>query len=216
MTLRAVLFDFDGLLVDTETVWFEQWRAVFEDHDLDLTTEIWGRCVGTVATDPHLELERELGRSVDRQIGRAADSRADAGCRNLDLREGGWELLSTIDDAGLHRAVVTSSPTIWVEEHLERLGCDGWAAIVSADGDPERSKPSPTLYLEALDVLEIAPEEAVVLEDSTNGIIAAKAAGLTCIAVPNRVTRAFDLSAADQVVESLNDVDLQLVVNLGG
>ena len=206
MTLRVVLFDFDGLLVDTETVWFREWEAVFSQYGLDLTPAIWERVVGSVAVDPHAELERELGRTLDRSIGRAADSRADAGCRDLDLREGGWELLSAIDDAGMRRAIVTSSPTLWIQEHMERLGCDSWEAIISADGDPARSKPSPTLYLEALDVLEIAPEEALVLEDSTNGILAAKAAGIRVIAVPNRVTEHFDLGEADLLLDSLADV----------
>lgn len=206
MGLRAALFDFDGLLVDTETVWFREWDGVFTDHGLELTTEVWSRCVGTVATDPHVELERELGRPVDGAIGRAADSSADEMCRTLDLREGGWDLLRAIDDAGVQRAIVTSSPSIWIEEHISRLNCDGWSAIVSAEGDAARSKPSPVLYLEALELLGVAADEAVVLEDSTNGILAAKAAGIRCIAVPNEVTQHFDLSAADQIVQSLADL----------
>jgi beta-phosphoglucomutase-like phosphatase (HAD superfamily) len=201
-----VLFDFDGLLVDTEQVWFDEWRAVFADHGLDLTPQIWTRCVGTVGTSPHDELERELGREVDRDIGRAADSAAERGSHELDLRAGGWDLIRAIDEAGLRRAIVTSSPSMWIDEHITRLKCDGWSAIVSAEGSPERSKPNPTLYLEALQILQLAPDEAVVLEDSTNGILAAKAAGIRCIAVPNGVTRTFDLSAADEVLDSLADV----------
>lgn len=209
MALRAVLFDFDGLLVDTESAWFAEWERLFADHGLTLTPQIWSRIVGSVAVDPLAELERELGRSVDPALGRAADSRAEAGGRTLGLRPGAEQLIEAIDRAGLQRAIVSSSPSIWIDEHLTRLHCDGWAAIVSAEGRPERSKPNPTLYVEALQLLDIEPPEALVLEDSTNGIRAAKAAGIRCIAVPNSVTQHFDLTEADAVLDSLAAVHVQ-------
>ena len=90
-----------------------------------------------------------------------------------------------------------------------RLGLrDGWDAIICADGDTERCKPSPALYLEALDALDLDAEEAIAIEDSPNGITAARAAGLFCIAVPNEVTGGLDLSHADLLIESFEDVPL--------
>jgi beta-phosphoglucomutase-like phosphatase (HAD superfamily) len=93
--------------------------------------------------------------------------------------------------------------------HLERLEeAVGWDAICTADGDPARAKPSPTLYLEALDALDVAASEAVAFEDSPNGVLAAKAAGVFCVAVPNEVTRELGLDAAgaDLVLDSLADL----------
>jgi beta-phosphoglucomutase-like phosphatase (HAD superfamily) len=93
--------------------------------------------------------------------------------------------------------------------HLERLEeAVGWDAICTADGDPVRAKPAPTLYLEALVALGVPAADAVAFEDSPNGVLAAKAAGLYCIAVPNEVTRDLGLeeAGADLVLDSLADL----------
>jgi beta-phosphoglucomutase-like phosphatase (HAD superfamily) len=104
---------------------------------------------------------------------------------------------------------VSSSTNAWVAGHLERLDTvDAWACIVCANGDAARAKPRPTLYLEALDTLGVAPEAAIAFEDSPNGVTAARAAGIFCVAVPNSVTAQLDLSAADLLVESLEAVPL--------
>ena len=110
---------------------------------------------------------------------------------------------------GLRKAIVSSASRDWIDRHLRRLErIHGWDAIVTADDDPLRAKPRPTLYLEALDVLEVAAEEAVAFEDSPNGVRAARAAGIFCVGVPNPVTAGLGLDAADLVVESLADLPL--------
>jgi beta-phosphoglucomutase-like phosphatase (HAD superfamily) len=97
-----------------------------------------------------------------------------------------------------------------VHSHLERLAIDHQVALVHcADGDRDRCKPSPVLYLEALDHLGVRADEAIALEDSTNGVAAAKAAGIFTVAFPNPVTRGSDLSAADLLVHSLEEVPLR-------
>jgi HAD superfamily hydrolase (TIGR01509 family) len=129
------------------------------------------------------------------------------------LREGIEACLSEARELGLAVGVVSSSSRIWVESNIERLGlADGWACIVCADGDRVRCKPSPTLYREALDLLGVAPGEAIAFEDSPNGIKAAVAAGIYCVAVPNPVTARLDLGAADLLVESLADLPLRELV----
>jgi beta-phosphoglucomutase-like phosphatase (HAD superfamily) len=109
----------------------------------------------------------------------------------------------------LKRAIVSSSNRAWVDMHLERLEeAVGWDAICTADGDPTRAKPSPTLYLAALASLGVDADEAVAFEDSPNGVRAAKAAGVFCVAVPNEVTRDLGLeeAGADLVLDSLADL----------
>jgi beta-phosphoglucomutase-like phosphatase (HAD superfamily) len=104
---------------------------------------------------------------------------------------------------------VSSSSRSWIDQNLRRLGLlDGWTTVVCADGDTERCKPSSALYLEALETLEVAADEALAFEDSPNGITAARAAGIFCVAFPNDVTSALDLSHADLLLESLEDVPL--------
>lgn len=105
---------------------------------------------------------------------------------------------------------MSSASERWVRSHLERLSVkQAWAALICANGNRERAKPSPLLYLEALDALGLAPEEAVAFEDSLNGVRAAKAAGIFTVAVPNAVTAGLALDEADLVVESLAHLPLE-------
>jgi HAD superfamily hydrolase (TIGR01509 family) len=126
-----------------------------------------------------------------------------------ELRPGIAEYLAAARRHGLRRAIVSSSPRAWVDMHLERLEeAVGWDAICTADRDPVRAKPAPTLYLEALEQLDVTAAEAVAFEDSPNGVLAAKAAGVFCVAVRNEVTRDLGLAeaGADIVLDSLADL----------
>ena len=112
---------------------------------------------------------------------------------------------------------MSSSSRSWIDSNLERLGLvDGWATVVCADGDTTRCKPSPALYLEALELLGVAAAEAIAIEDSPNGITSARAAGIFCVGFPNDVTSTLDLSYADLVVGSLEDVSLAEVLERVG
>jgi HAD superfamily hydrolase (TIGR01509 family) len=125
-----------------------------------------------------------------------------------------------VDDArarGVHTAIVTSASERWVREHLGRLDLDDhWEHIVAADGDPGRAKPAPLLYEEALALLGIGPSEGVAIEDSPNGVAAAKAAGLVTVAFPNPITARMDLGDADLVLSDLEGLGLEgLLTSLG-
>jgi HAD superfamily hydrolase (TIGR01509 family) len=123
------------------------------------------------------------------------------------LRPGIAEYLEASERLGLRRAIVSSSSRGWIDRHLARLGREaGWDAIVTADFDVARAKPHPTLYLEALELLGVQAGEAVAFEDSPNGALAATAAGIFTVGVPNAITRDLGLDAADLVVESLADL----------
>jgi beta-phosphoglucomutase-like phosphatase (HAD superfamily) len=120
------------------------------------------------------------------------------------------EYFAEAERLGLRTAVVSSSDDDWIERHLGRLGhLEGLDTIVAANGDTARAKPRPDLYLEALDRLELEPHQAIAFEDSPNGVTAAKAAGLVCVAVPNPMTATLALDDADLVLESLADVPLR-------
>jgi HAD superfamily hydrolase (TIGR01509 family) len=124
-----------------------------------------------------------------------------------ELRPGIADYLAAAERLGLKRAIVSSSSRTWIDMHLKRLERTvGWDAILTADRDPQRAKPNPTMYLEALDALGVDAGEAVVFEDSPNGVRAAKAAGIFVVAIPNDVTRDFGLDDADLVLDSLADL----------
>jgi HAD superfamily hydrolase (TIGR01509 family) len=213
--IRGLLFDFDGLLVDTEATAHRAWHEIYAEHGHELPLERWLENVGT-AGDPFDPLEHLAGLAgpLDRA---AIDARRRERELELahaeELREGVAEYLEEAAERGLAVAIVSSASKRWIRSHLERLGIDRvWACLVTADHDPERAKPAPTLYLEALDTLGLSADEAVAFEDSLNGVRAAKAAGLRCVAVPNPVTAGLALDEADVVVPSLADFPLDALL----
>jgi HAD superfamily hydrolase (TIGR01509 family) len=130
-------------------------------------------------------------------------------CELEDFLPGVDALLDVASSRGLKTCIVSSGTRAWIEGHLRsRSGLERFEAIVCADGDPARAKPRPVLYLEALEHLGVDANEAIAFEDSPNGIAAAKAAGIFCVAVPNPVTAGLDLSKADLVLDSLAQFEL--------
>ena len=210
MPVRAFLFDFDGLLVDTETASRAGWEWLYRRHGQELPPELWAQLVGTIghAWDPMTHLEELVGEPLDREeLNELRNAHELSLLEAEELRPGIAEYLLTAQRLGLKRAIVSSSSRRWVDMHLVRLErAVGWDAVLTADGDAARAKPNPTMYLEALDLLSVSPSEAVVFEDSPNGVRAAKAAGIFVVAVPNSVTRDYGLDEADLVVESLAEL----------
>lgn len=211
MAVRGLLFDFDGLIVDTETPSMASWQALYREHGHELPVDQWMTLVGTIGApfDPLAHLV-ELAGPLDEEAALARRRERDlALCDVEDLRPGVLEYLEGAHELGLKTAIVSSSSQDWVHRHLGRLErVEHFDLIVTADGDAERAKPAPTLYLEALEQLGLHAEEAVAFEDSPNGIAAAKAAGIFTVAVPNGVTAALGLDAADVLVRSLAELPL--------
>ena len=130
----------------------------------------------------------------------------------MPLRPGVAAFLRQLDEARVRRALVSSDRSEWLVTHLERLGWpDGWSAMVCADGDATRAKPNPHLYLAALELLDVPASETFAIEDSPNGIRAAKAAGVRCVCVPNEATSGLDLSEADLLVPTFDGLSVEEV-----
>ena len=212
MQVRAFLFDFDGLLLDTEFASRAGWAQLYREHGHELPNDLWATLVGTTHApwDPMTHLEELVGEPLEREaLNERRYAHEIALIEAEELRPGIAEYLASAKRHGLMRAIVSSSTRDWVDMHLERLEeAVGWDAICTTDRDPARAKPSPTLYLEALEALDVAAEEAVAFEDSPNGVLAAKAAGIFCVAVPNEVTRDLGLeeAGADLVLDSLAEL----------
>lgn len=208
---RAIVFDFDGLIVDTEQPIYEAYSTIFAELGATLPLSVWqdviGQGVGNDAAFIHLE--SSIGREVDREAIRA-EARALRRDVTLTLppREGAAELIAEAKEAGLTLAVASSSTFAWVNGHLDRLGLlPSFDAVCTRD-EVERTKPDPAVYRLALERLGIEPHEAFAIEDSPHGVTAAKAAGLRCVAAPNPLTASMDLRHADYLVPSLAGVSL--------
>jgi len=212
MPIRAFLFDFDGLILDTELASRAGWQMLYREHGHELPEDLWATLVGTTHApwSPMDHLEELVGQPLDREALNAHRYEHELALIEAEeLRPGIVDYLAAARQYSLKRAIVSSSRRWWVDMHIARFEeAVGWDAICTADGDAGRAKPAPTLYVEALGLLEVKAEESVAFEDSPHGVRAAKAAGIFTVAVPNEVTRELGLDAAgaDLVLDSLADL----------
>jgi HAD superfamily hydrolase (TIGR01509 family) len=214
--VRALVFDFDGLLVDTEGPALQAWRELYSDYGHDLSPQTWAGAVGRIGGfDPVADLERLTGRSLDGAALRTQRHRRKQDlARHEGLRAGVEDYLAEARRRDLRLGIASSDEFEWVAGHLGRLGiADCFDALRCADGDERISKPSPHLYEVVLADLGVGAQHAVAFEDSPNGIAAATAAGLFCVGVPNPVTEELDLSRADLVLSSLAAVPLSDLID---
>lgn len=205
MTAHAIVFDFDGTIIDTEWPEFVTVQAEFRTHGIDLELREWQSVVGRADHRHWTEWLRDaLGRDYDvdtvTERRRAEHHRLIA---EQPVRSGVLELLDRAAGAGVPVAVASSSPSSWVEGHLDDRGLAAhFVAVVTRD-DVERAKPWPDLFMAAARLLDVDPARAVAIEDSHHGCTAAKDAGMTCVVVPNPVTDGMDFGRADLVLGSL-------------
>jgi HAD superfamily hydrolase (TIGR01509 family) len=211
LAIKAVFFDYDGVLWDSEVVALRSWQETYGQYGQSLPLHSFVTRLGTVGgMDLVAELERLVGTSLDREaVERRRWERKMELVRELKPRPGILDYIAEARRRGLAVAVVSTDDTQWIMTGLTVLGLsDAFDFIECAEGDKTRAKPSPALYLSALDRLALTAEEAIAIEDSPNGIHAAKSAGLFCVGYANAVTRQLDLSEADLVVDSLDDLPL--------
>ena len=217
MTLDAVVFDFDGLIIDSEWAIFETARDAFSVHGHELTVEAWATIVGLGDDDDDLAwsmLTAAMGiEGFDNAVFSAtyrAQPRANRD--SLPLLPGIEVLVDSLVAVGVPIGVASSSSLEWLDRHLGRLGLrPRFGAVVGADLVGGIGKPAPDVYLRACADLSADPSRSVALEDSAHGIAAAKAAGMTAVAVPSRITRFNDFAQADLVVDSVADLTVPLL-----
>lgn len=206
MKFSAVLFDFDGVLVDTEWSIYQAWLRTFEKHGHDLPLDVYTHCIGSdfATWSPKIHLEELSGLTFDWHDLDAL--RQEEILRDLDGEgpmSGVVGLLEQLTLSEIRRAVVSSSSHHWVDGWLGKIDCTNHFETVVCRGDAPQIKPAPDLYLEAARRLALPAHECLVIEDSLNGVKAAKAAGMPVWVVPNRVTAGLDFSGADRMFPSL-------------
>lgn len=206
--IQALIFDFDGTILETELPDYLSWQEAYQDHNCELPLPLWLSAVGGSAVDfdPYTHLEQQLGRAVDRAILRQRRrARFNALIAEQQIRPGVIETIETAQNLGLHLAVASSSGREWVEGHLQRLGLRHHFAAVFTRDDVVRVKPDPMLYSLAVNAVDVPPHTAVAIEDSRNGMLAAKAAGLKCVVIPNEVTQQLRFPEADLQMATLDE-----------
>jgi HAD superfamily hydrolase (TIGR01509 family) len=212
--IAAVVLDFDGLIVDTETPIFEAWLAAYRRRGCSVGLDEWQHALGTHGGfDPLTHLETLLGGTLGREGVLAEVKEATAkGCDGQPLLPGVEALLRDAKALGLGRAVASSSSCGWVDGWLRRHGIRDLLDVVVARDDVRKVKPDPELFLLAASRLGVDPAACLVFEDSPNGMRAALAAGMRCVAVPNTLTRPLARPDVDLVLGSLAERPLAAIV----
>ena len=213
--IKAVIFDFDGLIIDTELPEYQSWQEIFQGYGCNLPVPVWSVCIGTSFSgfDPHEYLETQLGRTVDRdRIKVKHHERKMQLVERQETLPGVRDYLDAAQKLGLGIGLASSSRLDWVEPHLSRLGLRHYFEAIRTRDDVAMTKPHPALYRRALADLGVAPGEAVALEDSPNGAMAARRAGIFCVAVPNELTGQLAIEAADLKLTSLEDLPLKELI----
>ena len=212
MSLAAVVFDFDGVVFDSETPEYESHRRLYEECGIALTVEEWCDAIGVWSAEHD---DRRF--DALRARAAAAPARADYHTRRHALFEelaprapmrGIVGLLDELDRAEVPAAIASTAPSRWVRPAIARLGLTmRFRAIVTGD-DVARRKPAPDVYLEAARRLGVDPRLAVAIEDSAPGLAAARAAGMRAVAIPHWLTERHDLSTAELRVEHAGELSL--------
>ncbi len=210
--MDLIIFDFDGVILDTESAAFQNWTEIYRSYGVELPIAVWGQCIGTShhAFDVYDYLEKQVSRPLDRaELKKSFRKREQELLTGLKPRPGVLEYLEEARKLKIALAVASSSDQNWVMGHLSRLGlAERFHSIRTAD-DVANVKPHPELYDLTLTFMGVSPDRALAFEDSPNGVKAARAAGVYCVAVPNPVTSQLPLDHADYRIESMADLSLR-------
>ena len=213
--IKAIVFDFDGLILDTETPEFDTWQEVFESYGVKLERRTWDLSIGRDSKDFDIykHLTDLAGQHIEQEVVRPKmRGRYLERIDENPILPGVEDYLASAKDMGLRLAVASSSSPGWAVGHLEQRKLLHYFEFVLSHGDVTNGKPDPELYTMSLARLRVRPQNAFAIEDSVNGLTAAKAAGLQCVVVPNTMTRGMDFGLADIRLESLDAMPLAKLI----
>lgn len=214
--LKAVIMDFDGVIVDTEVVWYNIFIEWFQKNwNYDLSIEEFLTCVGSHSEDLFNKLETDYNIVVDRkQFGEETSQRFLEESKDLPLKEGVLEFIQGLKKDNILLALATSATRKKPMYHLTRLNILPYFDVIVTSEDVEKIKPNPDLFNKAVEKLEIQKEEAVIIEDSENGLIAGNRADIRTIVCPNDVTKYSKFENYFMKVDSLKEVGLDNLMKI--
>ena len=214
MNLQAVVFDFDGVCIDTEFARFKSWQMIFESFGCVLPKDEWIKNIGSASwvSDPFVILEKMTRKKLDRSVYEAMHRVNEVEITNtMSLQPGLIDRLREAQALNIKCAIASSSSHRWVDGNLERRGIRELFAATVCRSDTERHKPDPQPYTLACERLGVIPEQAIAIEDSPAGVAAARGAGLYTVAVPCSMTADMDFSKANRIIGSLEEISLTAI-----
>lgn len=213
--IKAVVFDFDGLIIDTETVWYETYLEILQEYGGSIALEDFARFIGTHNPDMYPYICRLANNqiTVEELFEKKAVIHAEKMAK-INAREGVEEYLRDAKKMGLKIGLASSSSKSWVTSFLKNLNLYDYFEVIKTSDDVDKVKPDPELYLQALQALEVKPQEAIAFEDSGNGLNAAVAAGIKCVIIPNKVTEVLTFKDHSLRLNSMGDMGIEEVIKI--
>ncbi len=211
--IKALIFDFDGLILDTESPEFISFQEMFAEFGLEFPLSEWASNIGKGVIEtgptPYEILQSRVQIPFDFESVRARRRARNASLVLAnEVLPGVCDYLAAAQKLGLKLGVASSSGSEWVEGHLKRLGLYNFFDSIRCADHVAKAKPDPELYLAVLKALKVDAKEAIAFEDSRNGTKAARAAGIFTVVVPNPITRYSDLAEASMRLESMSGISL--------
>lgn len=205
----GLIFDFDGVLVDTEWAIYRSWVTLYAREGQEISIQTYAPCLGAGYShwDPAAHLESLTGKKYDWELETPRrQAQLEAELAEMGLMDGAAELLEWCRSEGIGMTVASSSSRRWVAGWLERLGIMDYFQGVFCRTDGYAVKPNPALFHAAQACLGLSADECLIIEDSENGTIAAQNAAIPCVAVPNRMTCYSDFSRARWKMANLQEL----------
>ena len=210
--IKSIIFDFDGLICDTETPEIEAWKSLFREYNQEFPIDEYLKSIGSIYNDrtPLFHLKKMINKPLD-----IDDLMIEFQKRKMKFNESEplmpcvLEYLNFAKKSGLLIGLASSSPSEWIQYHIDRLKIFEFFDCIMTSSDVDKTKPDPELYQKTIKCLEIEPFEAIALEDSPNGVSAALRAGMNVVAIPNQVTSRFNFDQAHFIFQSLCDISLK-------
>ncbi|WP_026703258.1 HAD family hydrolase [Salibacterium aidingense] len=208
--MKALIFDFDGLIMDTETRQYEVLQELFAEHGSELPLHVWQQEIGTsTGFSPVDYLFSQTGRSVEAEaFNQQLEQRFLERLAQESARPGVKSYLTEAKKQGLLLGLASSSSYEWVSTHLRNLRLMDYFSCIRTSNDVDHVKPDPALYVQTAACLGVRAEECLVFEDSANGALAAARAGMRCVIVPNQVTADLEFGKVERRIVSMEEVPL--------
>jgi len=210
--MKALIFDFDGTIIDTETAWYTVFKDAYAYHGVELSLETYAKCLGTnlQAFNPYTYLVTHHQVELDVEAFRTSIQQKHAELMEVEvIRPGILNLLQQAKEAGLQIGLASSSSRQWIDQYVDKLGLRAFFDCYCTADTVTNVKPHPELYLQALEQLGVCANEAVAIEDSPNGARAAVAAGLNTVVIPNTITKQLPFASGHYTIDALEQYDLQ-------